>query len=289
MIATSGLIIATACEVDLNAQSRVPVHAHKPCRFSLSTSLARPEHLPAHLRGGQPHPALTMMETPWDLIEENISGGVPVDFDPTDLPKNASPGAVAFFAGDSSGPMELNGGELATEPTMSEGEMKQILKKYIRSQMDSEDTAATAETAFLFYGSLMDPEVLQAVLDLPEQLIFEDGWIEGYKMRMWGIYPTIVPEEGSKVYGKMWKTKTREHVERLTQYETAAYRSETCDIKLFDREQSTQGCVFIWSNAGDQKELHDGVFDLDWYQTYLKPGLLRSWRAKLKTEEEVEA
>lgn len=56
-----------------------------------------------------------------------------------------------------------------------------------------------------FYGSLMDPEVVQTVLGLPEPPVMEKGLITGFKIRMWSIYLTLVPCAGFKVYGTVWK------------------------------------------------------------------------------------
>jgi len=185
--------------------------------------------------------------------------------------------------------MESKVAELDEPPNISEDGIKGWwLENVVRPQRDRERTTSPVGTSFFFfYGSHMDPEILQIVIDLPEQPVFEDAWVEGYRLRKWGIYPAVVPKRGSKVYGRMWRTENREHAERLARYETAPYTCEPCDIKSFDREGSVPGYIFTWSDVGGQMGLYDGVFDLDWYQTYLKPGLLRSWRAKLKAEKEV--
>lgn len=59
------------------------------------------------------------------------------------------------------------------------------------------------------YGSLMDPEVLQSVLGLPELPILQKGWVTGFTMKMWGIYPALIPKVGvTKVMGAVWKVTT---------------------------------------------------------------------------------
>ncbi|KAK6836954.1 hypothetical protein PG987_007449 [Apiospora arundinis] len=44
---------------------------------------------------------------------------------------------------------------------------------------------------FFFYGSLMDPEVFQAVTKSAKAPIMRKGWIKGFRMKMWGDLPDI--------------------------------------------------------------------------------------------------
>ena len=73
-----------------------------------------------------------------------------------------------------------------------------------------------------FYGSLMDPEVLQTVLQLPDLPTTRPAIIDGYKIKTWGIYPALVPAHGN-VSGVVWKIESEEHFERLVAYKTSAY------------------------------------------------------------------
>jgi len=90
---------------------------------------------------------------------------------------------------------------------------------------------------FFFYGSLMDPEVFQTITKSTEAPVMRKGWIKDFKMRVWGIYPTLVPE---------------------TETETAT-------------EATITGTWFMV----DSSELEDGIFNFERYQRYFKPSVVR--------------
>lgn len=73
------------------------------------------------------------------------------------------------------------------------------------------------------YGTLMDPEVLQTILSLQETPTFEEGWIAGFRIKMWGIYPALVPCDEGRVSGMACRVETEEQFQRLAEYETSAY------------------------------------------------------------------
>ena len=129
-----------------------------------------------------------------------------------------------------------------------------------------------------FYGSLMDPEVLQAVLGLPELPTVSTGYVKGFKIKMWGIYPTLVPakeDEDSKVMGTFWTIHRLEYQKRLTEYETSAYTTTEVTIIEDDGKNSHQGYVFCWAGDEDSQDLQDGSFNLARYQHHFKPSLLK--------------
>lgn len=159
------------------------------------------------------------------------------------------------------------------------------LMNHMKPQTVNTPFDVSAETWLLCYGSLMDPEVLQAVLNLPEIPTMREGWVEGYTVKKWGIYPTVVPRKGSKVYGKVWRIVLQPYMDRLVEYETEAYTPEICEIELEDGARTTDGRIFKWSGALESNRLHDGEFDLAWYQAYLKPALIRSWKEHMRKEE----
>ena len=74
-------------------------------------------------------------------------------------------------------------------------------------------------------------------------------------------------------------------MERLVEYETRAYAPDFCEIELVDGGRVTDGRIFRWSGALGSNHLHDGEFDLGWYQTYFKPALIRSWKEQKREEE----
>jgi gamma-glutamylcyclotransferase (GGCT)/AIG2-like uncharacterized protein YtfP len=130
-----------------------------------------------------------------------------------------------------------------------------------------------------FYGSLMDPEVLQAILNLPDLPRMQPATITGYRVKMWSIYPTLVPSnsssEGGGIRGMLWETTSDKQIDRLAAYETAAYKAEECEAVLVSGEV-VKGCwTFCWAGEADSEELEEGVFDLGWYQRYFKPSVTR--------------
>jgi hypothetical protein len=120
----------------------------------------------------------------------------------------------------------------------------------------------------------MDPEVLQAVLGLPETPIVANGWVTGFAVKMWGIYPALVPHEGGKVSGSTWRINSESQFLRLKDYETSAYTRCACDIEL-SSGGVLSGCrTFCWAGDSDSKA-EEGTFDLQRYQRYFKPSVVR--------------
>jgi gamma-glutamylcyclotransferase (GGCT)/AIG2-like uncharacterized protein YtfP len=126
-----------------------------------------------------------------------------------------------------------------------------------------------------FYGSLMDADVLQAILNLPDLPTMQPATITGYRIKMWSIYPTLVPSEGGSVQGMLWETTSANQIDRLAAYETAAYKAEECDAVLASGEV-VKGCrTFCWAGEAESEELVEGSFHLEWYQKYFKPSVIR--------------
>jgi len=124
-----------------------------------------------------------------------------------------------------------------------------------------------------FYGSLMDPEVIQAILGLPEVPTTQPATISGFQIKMWGIYPTMIPSSSGKVVGVVWEVTSEDQFERLAAYETAAYRWVKCEA-ILENGAVLKGCrTFCWAGEQDSKELEDGAFDLERYQKYFKPSV----------------
>ena len=121
----------------------------------------------------------------------------------------------------------------------------------------------------------MDSEVLQAVLGLLETPSVMKGTIQGFSMKMWGIYPTIIRNEKGKISGTAWKVDLESHFSRLQDYETDAYTWCLCDVEL-EGGEVLRGCrTFCWAGDADSRELDDGSFDLSRYQTYFKSSVVR--------------
>ncbi|KAI0582263.1 MutY A-G-specific DNA glycosylase [Pyrenophora tritici-repentis] len=79
-----------------------------------------------------------------------------------------------------------------------------------------------------FYGTLQAPEILAFVLNLQDLPALKPATIKGYKMKMIGVYPTLIPNgsEEDIVQGFVWDVQTEEMFERLVEYETDMYKWE---------------------------------------------------------------
>ncbi|KAL2014145.1 hypothetical protein VTN00DRAFT_1670 [Thermoascus crustaceus] len=103
----------------------------------------------------------------------------------------------------------------------------------------------------------MDPEVLQSVLGLPELPILQKGWATGFTMKIWGIYPALIPKDGvTKVMGGCLEVVPLHHTS-------------------LQREVLPESRTFSWAGGPASKELEDGSFDLERYQKYFKPSAVR--------------
>jgi len=125
----------------------------------------------------------------------------------------------------------------------------------------------------------MDPEVLQAILDLPSALVVKKGFITGFSLKMWGIYPTIIQNGTGKVSGTVWEVHEEAHFLRLWEYETSSYTWCHCDVEL-DSGEILYGCrTFCWAGDPMSKDLEEGSFDLERYQRYFKASVVRKLKS----------
>jgi gamma-glutamylcyclotransferase (GGCT)/AIG2-like uncharacterized protein YtfP len=130
---------------------------------------------------------------------------------------------------------------------------------------------------FFFYGSLMDSEVLQTILDLPSLPVYKTAFLSGLKIKMWSIYPTLIPSATyGKTQGMIWKVESAEHFSRLREYETRAYRACECEVELRDSEILRSCMTFCWAENPESQELSEGAFGLDMYQRYFKGAVVRN-------------
>ncbi|KAL3417094.1 poly polymerase [Phlyctema vagabunda] len=129
-------------------------------------------------------------------------------------------------------------------------------------------TAGLQAGPYFFYGSLMDPSMLQEVLGLEALPSLRPAEIVGYSCKMWGQYPALIKgPQGATVRGVVYDVQDREHAVRLASYETKAYRTAPCEISCVDTSEQSplSGTVFLY--AGPLVDLDDGGFDLNiWLQ-----------------------
>ncbi|KAI4249446.1 MAG: hypothetical protein L6R42_008984 [Xanthoria sp. 1 TBL-2021] len=117
-----------------------------------------------------------------------------------------------------------------------------------------------------FYGSLMDKGNLASVLDLAQEPALRPARIEGYRTMLWGPFPALLRADNSAVSGMVYRIGSQADMEHqfteLANIEGEDYARHRVRIEYEDGS-SEWGWTFIW--VGDEKELHEGVFDLkDW-------------------------
>jgi gamma-glutamylcyclotransferase (GGCT)/AIG2-like uncharacterized protein YtfP len=128
---------------------------------------------------------------------------------------------------------------------------------------------------FFFYGSLMDPEVLWAISKAPEEPKTEKAWIVGFKIKMWGIYPALVPSPDRRVAGICWKLEDLSQLLNLQRYETDRYTPRPCTIYTESGDTVYDGQTFFWAGDPESQELEDGTFDFERYKKYFKPSVVK--------------
>lgn len=127
-----------------------------------------------------------------------------------------------------------------------------------------------------FYGSLMDAQVLQAVAKLANPPTIRNGIVRGLKVKMWGIYPTVVPDQHGVVAGTVWHTDNPSHIHHLQEYETRAYKLCDCEVELEEGQRVLASKIFCWAGEADSPELEEGVFDFERYRKHFKPSVISS-------------
>lgn len=130
-----------------------------------------------------------------------------------------------------------------------------------------------------FYGSLMDPDVLGVISDISADPKLHKASIPGFKLKMWGCYPTLVPgDAGDTVQGVYWQAENDRQLGLLQRYETHRYKPAKCSIHVEKDESIIEdGLTFVWAGDPESSELKDGEFSLERYQLYFKPDFFK-WK-----------
>ncbi|KAI1799527.1 hypothetical protein F4811DRAFT_96243 [Daldinia bambusicola] len=134
---------------------------------------------------------------------------------------------------------------------------------YINKSVLSHPSLTFEPFYFFFYGSLQAKKTLMRAcrLEDPNPALIPAS-ITGWKVMMWGRYPSLIPAEGNEVKGMCWKCEEPKHVALLRFYETDAYRMESCKITTDGGEVIEEGRVFV---SAVPEELAEGSFDLASY------------------------
>ncbi|KAI0417419.1 hypothetical protein F5X98DRAFT_387144 [Xylaria grammica] len=121
-------------------------------------------------------------------------------------------------------------------------------------------TSATFKPCHMFfYGTLMDPYVLQHVTRYPTKPVMRPGWITGFKLKIGALISVLATGEAKlgqggefssqgdaqtrasessiKIHGIFWKVEDYQYFWALQQYETSAYRGYWCRIHVEGNSQ----------------------------------------------------
>ncbi|KAJ0120689.1 hypothetical protein J7T55_015421 [Diaporthe amygdali] len=123
---------------------------------------------------------------------------------------------------------------------------------------------------FFFYGTLMDPDIVQEVMGLPEPPVLKPALLRNRgHLRMWGPYPAFLADQEPRVdvKGMACEIEGTERKDRLATYEGDNYDETKCFINLVTEDGETDfivARVFVW--IGHEDELSDGSFNLETYK-----------------------
>lgn len=116
------------------------------------------------------------------------------------------------------------------------------------SLKDAKTRKREGKELYFFYGSLMDPSVLQRVLGLPERPVLKPAGLYGWHMKMWGRYPVLTDEGPIELTrGMVYEVEGSELKDRLAAYETERYREQMCEISIDGVKETVTGKTFVWA------------------------------------------
>lgn len=96
---------------------------------------------------------------------------------------------------------------------------------------------------FFFYGSLMDLELLEAVIDREaEHLTFRPGWLSHYAAETAHGYtfPTLVERRGARVDGLITHGLTDQDIARIAYFEDTEYAPTTVAVTTAETDVAAQ-------------------------------------------------
>ncbi|THX80911.1 hypothetical protein D6D05_04352 [Aureobasidium pullulans] len=99
---------------------------------------------------------------------------------------------------------------------------------------------------YFFYGTLAEPEILQRVLELGEQVpVLQKAYVKGAEIKMVGRYKALVDSEvEARVDGWAFLVESEEQELKLRVYETRMYEVIRCDIWLVGGGGVVKGLTF---------------------------------------------
>lgn len=122
----------------------------------------------------------------------------------------------------------------------------------------------------------MSSKVLQTVAKLDNTPTTQKGIVRGFRIKMWGIYPAVIPGSDvlDTVAGTVWRLDDASQLIRLQEYETGAYKLCDCEIEVEGGHKLPGSKIFCWAGPADSPELEEGVFDFGRYQKHFMPSVL---------------
>jgi hypothetical protein len=134
---------------------------------------------------------------------------------------------------------------------------------------------------YIFYGTLMKPDILKGVLDLETDVVLRDAKVYGYELTNWGQYKALIDgETGSTVTGRAYLVQSVQHEFKLAHYETNAYELASCNIYFTDdsgREEDEPVFGKTFRYAGDAQALKEGRFDRTLWEMLMGARLPPKW------------
>ncbi|KAE8148878.1 hypothetical protein BDV25DRAFT_10397 [Aspergillus avenaceus] len=123
-------------------------------------------------------------------------------------------------------------------------------------------TAPAPTGPYFVYGTLTNPTMISEILNLEQEPEFRPAMVSGYRCKMWGQYPALVGAPDAVVKGLVYNVVTREHAERLAEYETNSYRAESCLIMYTDGGEPREEMGYTFKFVGNPRDLSEGGFDI---------------------------
>ncbi|THY77428.1 hypothetical protein D6C86_01079 [Aureobasidium pullulans] len=99
---------------------------------------------------------------------------------------------------------------------------------------------------YFFYGTLAEPEILQRVLELGEQVpVLQKAYVKGAEVKMMGRYKALVDSEvEARVDGWAFLVEDEGQELKLRVYETRMYEVVRCDVWLVGEGGVVKGLTF---------------------------------------------
>ena len=130
-------------------------------------------------------------------------------------------------------------------------------------RQETVDVLAPQLGPYFCYGTLMDPSLLSDILGLADKPRLRPAKLVGYSLMLWGQYPALVDDSTEAVVeGMVYDVEYKKHAQRLTEYETQAYRPSPCLIRFTDGEEPAEVTGTTFKYVGNPADLNEGYFDL---------------------------